>query len=211
MNKLLTAVATAVLVFATATGALAAAECNCAAGTCKSGGMTWPISSCAECVCPGASYSVPSATNPWSRPVDSRFLRENYVIPTPGGTTPLDTTGTLTPIEEEKKRKLLELEMEELIKQDFENRRKEAEKAEKEAQEAKKQADAAKQKALDLQELQWAAQKLGTENKDVIDDLEKRFNAAVLIWNELDVKSIKAARKAKELRLMVTPPAPRLP
>ncbi len=106
MKRDLTAVVAAVLVFATATGAFATADCNCAAGTCKSGGMTWPISKCAECVCPGATSAVSSATNPWSQPVDSQFLKGKYDGPAPGGTMPLDTTSTLTPIEQEKERKL---------------------------------------------------------------------------------------------------------
>jgi hypothetical protein len=67
-----------ILVVASTSDATAAGgtTCNCAAGTCWSNGMTWPISKCPECTCPGGSTGIGS--QPYSQPVDSTFLKNNF-------------------------------------------------------------------------------------------------------------------------------------
>lgn len=57
-----------------------ATSCNCAAGTCFSGGSTWPISACPECNCSASGSSAATA------PLTTQFLKNNYSIPPiPGG------------------------------------------------------------------------------------------------------------------------------
>jgi len=214
MNRyLIGIVVSALLVIHPSSTAFASATCNCAAQTCVSGGMTWPISSCAECngVCGSSPGTTGSSSNPWSQPVDSQFLKGKYDIPTPGGTMPLDAAGTLTPIEQdkEKKRKLM-LESEALLKEHSEIRRKAAEAAKKAAEEANQKADAALQKAAEAQDLLAAAQKLGTEAGNVVKDLDERFMAAVENWIKLDSIRREADRKAAALRPWLPPPAPQI-
>lgn len=51
-----------------------ATSCNCAAGTCFSGGSTWPISACPECNCSASGSSAATA------PLTTQFLKNNYSI-----------------------------------------------------------------------------------------------------------------------------------